>query len=426
MNTTVADHGLVNPGKVQQQHLCIEQLKSLVPLRDLDEVSLAAIQHACLWYKSGTTIFRLGEASDFVYYLLSGHLQMQPAAVNGYDIDSRVTPYVLPLNSGRTFGATATAISDVSILQVCIDLNRYWVDGSKNRASEIELVDIELPEQLSNTRFFQSFVDAYHKNKLRLPSLPDVALKLKEAVQQELGVKEVAEIVHMDPPMVTKLIQVANSALYASSAPITNCSDAIARIGLSATRNLVMSISLKQLFNTANPKLLSMMQLLWKNSIYVSSLSLVLAQESQVINPEDALLAGLIADIGALPLLNFAEQISYDLPGFDELQNSIQYLRAPVGALVLQTLGFSEQLINIPRHAEHWLYDSGPTITLEDIVILAKLHSYFGAGKAMNLPYINSVPAYSKLRDGELNPDFSLNVLNKAQNRVNAAIRMLE
>jgi hypothetical protein len=82
-------------------------------------------------------------------------------------------------------------------------------------------------------------------------------------------------------------------------------------------------------------------------------------------------------------------------------------------------------LSNIPRHAENWLYDSGPAITVEDIVILAKLHSYFGAGKARGLPYINSVPAYSKLKDGVLNPDFSLNVLNKAQNRINAAMRML-
>jgi HD-like signal output (HDOD) protein len=350
---------------------------------------------------------------------------MQPDGVNGYELDSRTTLYNLPLNSGKFFGATATALSDVVILQVSVDLNYLWVEHSRNPATEIELIDIELPDQIANTRFFRSFADAYQNNKLRLPSLPDVALKLKEAMRQDIGVKDAAEIIHMDPPIVTKLIQVANSALYATGLPITNCNDAISRIGLNATRNLVMSISLKQLFNSANPELMKMMQALWKNSLYVSSLSFVLAQESKVINPEDALLAGLIADIGALPLLHFAEQLAYELPTFDELETSIHYLRAPVGALVLHTLGFSEQLSNIPRHAENWLYDSGPAITVEDIVILAKLHSYFGAGKARGLPYINSVPAYSKLKDGVLNPDFSLNVLNKAQNRINAAMRML-
>lgn len=46
---------------------------------------------------------------------------------------------------------------------------------------------------------------------------------------------------------------------------------------------------------------------LWKNSVYVSSLSFVLADESGSINPEDALLAGLVCDIGIVPLLHFAE-----------------------------------------------------------------------------------------------------------------------
>jgi hypothetical protein len=53
------------------------------------------------------------------------------------------------------------------------------------------------------------------------------------------------------------------------------------------------------------------------------------------------------------------------------------------------------------------------------------LHSYFGSGNARDLPYINTIPAYSKLNHGKLNPDFSLMVLKKAQNRVNAAMHLL-
>jgi HD-like signal output (HDOD) protein len=282
-----------------------------------------------------------------------------------------------------------------------------------------------LPPEISGQRFFHSFAHAYRENKLRLPSLPDVAFKLKEAMQKDIGIKEAVEIIYVDPPIVTKMIQVANSALYSNGVPCNNCFDAVSRIGLQATRNLVMGISLKQLFKCHDPDLMKGMQTLWKNSLYVSSLSFVLAQECSNINPEDALLAGLIADIGAIPLLHFAEQFPDEYPSFQELNDSLPFLRAPVGALVLHTLGFSEQMTNIPHHAENWLYDSGPDITLDDIVILAKLHSYFGSGKARNLPYINSIPAYSKLKDGKLNPDFSLNVLQKAQLRINAAMHML-
>ena len=82
-------------------------------------------------------------------------------------------------------------------------------------------------------------------------------------------------------------------------------------------------------------------------------------------------------------------------------------------------------MTQIPHHAEDWYFESGDELSLVDIVILAKLHSYIGQTKSKELPYINSIPAYSKLKDGKLNPDFTLNVLHKAQQRINAAMQIL-
>ena len=166
------------------------------------------------------------------------------------------------------------------------------------------------------------------------------------------------------------------------------------------------------------------MQRLWKKSLFLSSLCFVLAEESQRINPDNALLAGLISDIGIIPLLHFAEQ-SIDQPSFKEIEAAIPFLRGPVGALVLHTLGFTEELTKIPIYAEEWFYDSGSQLSLIDIVVLAKLHSLFGTGRAADLPYINSVPAYGKFKSGQLDPDFSLSVLQKAQSRISAAMKIL-
>ncbi|HBA65319.1 MAG TPA: cyclic nucleotide-binding protein, partial [Methylococcaceae bacterium] len=79
----------------------------------------------------------------------------------------------------------------------------------------------------------------------------------------------------------------------------------------------------------------------------------------------------------------------------------------------------------IPHHAEDWYYDSGDKLTLTDIVILAKLHSYIGIQHERELPYMNSIPAYSKLNNGKLTPDFSLHILHKAQQRIDAAMQIL-
>lgn len=410
---------------ILEQRLTPEQLKKFVPLRDLEEQILKTLPYVILSYPHDTSIFSRHQSTDCVDYLLEGRLLLQPESENSYEVIADSTMSSLPLNSGTHYGATAIALTDVTILRVSVELNRLWAKQSQDSISCVELIDIELPEAIANHHFFASFANAYRENKLRLPSLPNVALKLKQAMKKDIGIAEAVDIIHIDPPIVTKLIQVANSPLYGSTSPINNCHDAVNRIGLNATRNLVMGIGLKELFRCKNRELLTYMQGIWKNSLYVSSLSFVLAQEFSHINPDDALLAGLVADIGAIPLLHFAEQFPQAYPSIDELHSSLPFLRGPVGSLVLHTLGFSENLTQIPHHAENWLYDSGETLTLIDIVILAKLHSYFGSNQARNLPYINSIPAYSKISNGRLEPDFSLTILHKAQNRINAAMHLL-
>lgn len=414
------------PDRVWEQNLSSAQLKQFVPLRDLDEDSIAHLPHTTLVHHRESIIFRCDQPAECVYYLLEGRLQLEPESDSAYEVTAGTPLSSLPLNSGKICGATATALTDVKILRVSSELNLLWAKQCrKPQTTLVELVDLDLPAVIANQAFFNSFAKAYHSNNLRLPSLPNVAFKLKQAMQHDIGIDEAVEIIHIDPPIVAKLIQVANSPLYSSNTPITNCHDAINRIGLNATRNLVMSISLKHLFQSSDKELMKGMQSLWRNSVILSSLSFVLAQECSDLNPEDALLAGLVADIGAIPLLHFAEQYLENSPGLAELEASLPYLRGPVGALVLHTLGFSGELVNIPHQAENWHYDSGEQITLSDIVILAKLHSYFGSPKARELPYINSIPAYCKITQRKLDADFSLMVLRQAQNRINAAMQLL-
>lgn len=407
------------------QNLSPEQLKQFVPLRSLDDNTLASLIHSTLVYPKDVIFFERGQTADCVYYLLEGEVSMQPESDSHYQVKAGSSLAALPLNSGKTFGATATSLTDVTLLKTPEDINRLWTQYSEEQYACLEVLDFELPEPVANHRFFNSFAQAYRENKLRLPSLPNVAFRLKEAMQREIGIDEAVDILHMDTAIVAKLIQVANSPLYASSTPIKNCHDAVNRIGLTATRNLVLGISLKQLFNAKDKTLMHGMRKLWQNSLYISSLSFVLAQECSTINPEDALLAGLICDIGAIPLLHFAEEFPEQYPTLTELEESLSFLRGPVGSLVLHTLGFPTELTHIPNQAENWLYDSGNELTLADIVILAKLHSYVGNKSTKQLPYINSIPAYAKISEGKLDPDFSLKMLHKAKNRIYAAMQLL-
>lgn len=401
-------------------------LKKLAPIRDLKDDDIAQIEHSVLSYPAESVVFTLGEKSEHIYYLLKGSIELESDGGASYLINEGSPLANLPLNSGKICGATAKTKSLTSILSMPTTLVQWWVNKSRAQpVGNLEIIDIELPKEIPNTQFFNSFAQAYRENKLSLPSLPQVAIKLRKAMENDIGINDVIKIIEIDAPIVAKLIQVSNSALYAPSTPIKNCHAAVTRLGLETTRKLVMGISVKQLFQSKSPQLMAKMMELWKRSLHVSSLSFVLAQESGEVNPEDALLAGLVCDIGAIPLLHFAEQHPESYPDLNDLQIVMPYLNPPVGSLVLHTLGFTKEITEIPKHAEDWYYESdSDKLTLMDVVILAKLHSYFGTARAKELPYINSIPAYAKLKNGKLNPDFSLDILSKAQQRIDAVMSM--
>lgn len=412
---------------VQRRENCLQldDLKQFIPLRDLDESLLITLPHAILKYSKETVLFQVDQPSERIFYLLKGTVHMQPVGQYGYLIAEHTVRSRLPLNTGRFYGATAEAVSDVEVLEIPAEFNNLWVEHHASNDGYIELHTIQLPDDLPYRRFFEQCQLAYRDNHLSMPSLPDVAAKLNKSMQSDHDIKEIVEIIHLDPRIVTKLIQVANSPIYATASPIANCHDAVARLGLNATRNLVLSICMKDLFHTRDRELMKGMRQQWMNCVLLASLCFVLAQESGEVAPEDAMLAGLIADIGAIPIMQLAAEAGKDAPPFEAIEATLPLFLAPVGARVLRNLEFSQELCNIPQLAENWLYDSGAKLTLADIVILAKLHSYFGSGKALELPYINTIPAYGKLRKGELGPDFSLSVLHEAQHRIYAAMQLL-
>ncbi|MDD2863163.1 MAG: HDOD domain-containing protein [Methylococcales bacterium] len=418
---------ITKPMAKSHSKLPLTILKKLAPIRDLPDEELQLIEQEVSIYAPESILFILGEKSDKMYYLLKGRIKLTSDGADSYYIDGNTALSNLPINSGKMYGATAITQTECTVLSVSPSVLHWWINESKVKTNNdpIDLLDFSLPKEVPVTQFFQNLSLACRENKLSLPTLPQVAIQLRKAMSEDIGIDEAVKIIQLDVIVVTRLIQLANSALYASLKPVTNCHDAVARLGLKATNQLVMSISVKQLFQSKSPEFILKMKYLWQKSVHVSSLSFVLAQESGVVSPEDALLAGLICDIGAIPLLNFAEKNHEDAPSLDELQNAMPYLNPEMGAFVLQQLKFSDELSEIPKHGENWFYESGQEeLTLTDIVILAKFHSYLGTEQAKNLPYINAIPAYTKLKNKKLSPDFSLDVVSKAQQRIRSAMEV--
>lgn len=405
---------------IEPETITVDILKTFIPIRSLSDEKLQsfATDRNSEVFPANSILFTQGEKNDSAYYLLKGTVIISDSAGKNYEVDANTSQAKFPLCSGIKHILTVIAKTDVSILRVSQKIMTTQPSTSD------QFSQLKFPKQLASSRLLQSFSQYYLEEDLEVPSLPNIAVKLRKAMQSDIGIADAVKIIQLDPVITAKLIQVANCPLYLAATPTKTCFEAVKRIGLKATQNLVITLSLKQIFQSNIPVIKKYMDRIWKQSIYISSICYVLAAETKKVNPEEALLAGLISDIGLVPFLNYAAKLPADYYTEKEIALAFPYIRGPVGAYILHEWHFPEELIGIPIKAEDWYQHSENHLTLTDIVVLAKLHSKIGKPAMAHLPAITSIPAASKLEQVLLSPENSLHILHDAQTKINEAKRV--
>ena len=299
--------------RLQPKEISLETLKQLIPIRNIGDEILSMVHRESEPLAAGSILFNMGVTVDSVIYLLEGSVALETDDGKRYQIESGTTKAHFPLSSGRRTRATAIAKTDVQIMRVPNRIMDQGTAASPEFKNVVDLDQLELPDELKLSGLVHSFCQHVKAEKLTLPSLPNVAIKLRQALRKDIGIAQAAKIIQLDPAIAAKLIQVANSPLYLTVKPAIHCQDAVNRLGLVATRNLVTSISLHQVFSSRKPWIGHHLTNLWKRSVTLSSLCFVLSSKAKCIDPDKALLAGLISDIGIVPLLHFAENFPREL-----------------------------------------------------------------------------------------------------------------
>jgi len=294
------------------------------------------------------------------------------------------------------------------------------------RPKAVEVDEIQFTSDSLEGKIFHALHKDYENDKLTLPTLPDLALRIRLALQKpNTTTKAIARIIQIDPSITAKVLQVANSPLYRGITPIKHCSDAIARLGFEGTKNIVLALTLRRLFRSKHAILKKRMKILWQHSAEVAAMSYILAKATQGFDHDYAMLAGLLHDIGTVVIISHAESYPELIAETADLDRTVDALRGQIGAMLLKKWGFEETLVTVAAESECWHRDPGSTADYCDIVMLSQLHSYIGTSRMAELPSIDEIPAFEKIALGKLTPSRSLLVLEKAKEEVSTIRQLL-
>ncbi len=223
-------------------------------------------------------------------------------------------------------------------------------------------------------------LDDLENERLPLPTLPEVAIRVRETVDNEnTSIKDVAQIIETDAALSARIIQVANSALYRGLSSADNVQSATMRMGLNTVKNLTTSLVMKQLFQATHPVVDLYLRSAWKQSTDVAALSAMIAKNYTNLESDSALLSGLTHSIGLSPILVKAESDPDLLNDPAALEKLLYELYPTVGSEILKRWDFSEHLVKVPaEHLDIHRNGNNGQVDYTDVVQVALLQTSAG------------------------------------------------
>ena len=219
-------------------------------------------------------------------------------------------------------------------------------------------------------------------NASDLPTIPVVATKVMQLIESEgVSAEELARVVSADPAVAARVLKISNSSFYGIQRQIQTLSHAIMMLAYNTLRSLVVAASVKQVYK---PYGLTE-KMLWEHSFGAGLAARLIANNTRLVNEEEAFLGGLFHDIGKI-IMNFFDKQQFqkvmekcyneEISFLEAEQQVYSYNHAEVGGLVIKKWNFPEMLMKAVLQHHHFTFekDEDPSqVKLTCIVGLADI-----------------------------------------------------
>ena len=274
--------------------------------------------------------------------------------------------------------------------------------------------------------FVANLCEELNNRTLDLPAFPDVVVRIRKALRDpEITADQVVRVVGSDPVFSARLLRVANSALMnAAGVQINDLRIATMRLGFNMTYNIAVSIAVEQVMKSSRVnKLHPYLKELWKHSVRVAAYSYVIADRQTDINPDEAMLAGMLHDIGKFYILNKSGKYPELFNQPETLDMIMQDWHTAVGRSILDAWKFSEEIAVAADEHESLERMHFGTADLTDVVMVANLFAH--QQQPAQIPDIDweAIPAIKQLK---LTAETALEIIKESRQEMQSIIQALQ
>lgn len=210
-------------------------------------------------------------------------------------------------------------------------------------------------ESASRDTMVADIIERFYKGKISLPILPRIVQDVQNIrSSEEATIEMLAKALEKDVVVSARLISAANSSLYKGVDEAKTLNDALVRLGLKTSCDLVVAIVARDLFHSKKENIQKKLERLWQHSFACAALARTIAVEIGMENEESLFLMGIVHDIGKMLLIKAILDIHPEEEFVsDEILMAIHEIHTTFGGTLLKKLKFSKEAVNVAQF-HHW------------------------------------------------------------------------
>ena len=223
--------------------------------------------------------------------------------------------------------------------------------------------------------FVRDLSSELSSSAIELPSFPEVATRVQKVLSEENSSSErVVRVIGAEPMLATRVLTMANSAaLNPGGKQVAELRSAVTRLGFDALRAATMSFVMAQLRSAAAYRgVQRYLDALWQQSVLVASLCFVVARRGGKVNPDTAMLTGLVHGVGKLYILTRSTRHPALFADQDMYQHIVNDWHGSIAKVLLESWGMADDIVTaVNSYTDDCRQGRGAVAMLADVLEVA-------------------------------------------------------